>query len=336
MAVSDSVFLIAEAGINHNGDVDKALEMVEVAATSGADAIKFQTFTADALVTENASLVDYQKGTGTAKSQHALLRDLELSRETHKILAAEAHRHGLVFLSTAFDLRSLEMLDSFNVPFLKVPSGEVTNFPYLQEVGRRGRPIFLSTGMSTLQEVTTAIAVLCDTGLARQDITVLHCTSCYPTDYRFVHLRAMVTLRDALNVKVGYSDHTLGHEVAAAAVALGASALEKHFTLDRDLPGPDHQASADPGQLSAYVAAVRNVERALGSETKTPQPCEEQARKLVRKSIVTSRPIRAGETLTPHNLTTKRPGTGISPMTWNEILGQTAARDFDEDEILET
>lgn len=333
--MEEPVFLIAEAGINHNGHVDLGLEMIEVAARAGVDAIKFQTFTATALATPSAETVSYQRGMSRASTQRELLAELELDLEAHQILAQSAKQKGLLFLSTAFDIVSLKMLDDLQIPILKVPSGELTNLPYLRHIASRSKPVFLSTGMSRLSEVETALNTLEDSGLGREMVTVLHCTSCYPTDYPQVNLRVLKTLRESLTAKVGYSDHTLGHQVACAAVALGATVLEKHFTLDRSLPGPDHQASATPDELHSYVEAVRDVESALGVAVKEPQPCEQEALIWSRKSIVTSRQIRAGEVFSPENLTTKRPGTGLSPTLWDRIMGETALRDYDEDEVLD-
>jgi N,N'-diacetyllegionaminate synthase len=328
--------VIAEAGVNHNGDLSMALRLVDVAAAAGADMVKFQTFSADRLVTVDAKKAEYQsKTTDAAESQHAMLKRLELSPKMHEELKAHCARRGIEFFSTGFDARSVDQLVAMGIRAFKIPSGEITNLPYLRHVGRFGGTVYLSTGMSTLGEIEAAIDVLERAGTARERITVLHCNSEYPTPMTDVNLRAMPAIRDAFGVTVGYSDHTAGIEVAVAAVALGATVIEKHFTLDRRLPGPDHEASLEPAELEAMVRAIRNVETALGNGIKRPTPSEAKNRAIGRKSIVAACRIATGETFTADNLTTKRPGTGVSPMRWDEFLGRAASRSYEHDEAID-
>jgi len=329
-----TTLIIAEAGVNHNGDPTLARRMVEAAADAGADLVKFQTFGADRLVAAHAPKAAYQERTTGGGTQHAMIRPLELSRAAHELLIAHCRSSGIGFLSSAFDLESLELLVELGAERFKVPSGEITNLPYLRRVGSFGKPVILSSGMSTLGEVESALAVLEDAGTPRRRITVLHCTTDYPTPMEDVNLRAMRTIGAALGVAVGYSDHTTGIEIAVAAVALGATVVEKHFTLDRALPGPDHGASLEPGELKAMVQAIRNVERALGDGIKRPSASELKNRSIVRKSLVATRAIRAGEPFSADNLTAKRPGGGLSPMRWDEVLGRPAPRDFAPDEVV--
>lgn len=331
-----TIRIIAEAGVNHNGDLALAKQLVDAAAAAGADFVKFQTFKAERLVTRDAAKADYQKATsGAHESQFDMIRRLELSEAMHRDLIAHCATRGIAFLSTAFDTESLDLLAGFGLPLVKIPSGEITNLPYLRHVGRMGLPVVISTGMAVLDEVGEALAVLAAAGTPRERVTVLHCTTEYPTPMGEVNLNAMRTIRDAFGVSVGYSDHTPGIAVAIAAAALGASVIEKHFTLDRGLPGPDHQASLEPDELSEMIAAIRNIEAALGDGIKRPTPSELRNRPVARKSIVAARPIAAGEVLTVENLTVKRPGTGVSPMRWDEILGTTAARDYRADEAID-
>lgn len=328
--------VIAEAGVNHNGDLALARQLVEVAARAGADIVKFQTFVADRLATRAAPLAIYQAhNTGDGLSQHEMLRRLELTTDMHHALIAHCRAHGIGFLSTGFDIGSVDLLVELGQSLFKIPSGEITNLPYLRHIGRLGKPVILSTGMSSLDEVAAAVAVLEQAGTSRTQITVLHCTTEYPALIGDVNLRAMQTLRDELGVQVGYSDHTPGIEVAIAAVALGATVVEKHFTLDRGLPGPDHKASLEPEELVAMVAAIRNVEQALGTGIKQMAPSEAANRAVARKSLVARRAIKAGETFTEENVAVKRPGTGISPMRWDEVLGRAAPRAFATDELIE-
>lgn len=328
--------IIAEAGVNHNGDMDLARRLIDIAAVAGADLVKFQTFKADRLVCVHAPKAEYQTRTTDAdESQHAMIRRLELDRGMHQDLMAHCQARGIGFFSTAFDGESIEMLAELGLDRFKVPSGEITNLPYLRQVGRYGKPVILSTGMSNLEEIGAAIGVLEQSGTPRERITVLHCNTEYPTPMADVNLRAMLTIRDAFKVAVGYSDHTQGIEVAIAAVALGATVIEKHFTLDRNLPGPDHKASLEPDELKAMVKAIRNIELAMGDGDKRPSPSESKNIHIARKSIVAARAIRAGEAFSEHNLAVKRPGVGISPMRWDEILGHPAPRDFAPDELIE-
>lgn len=331
-----NTLIIAEAGVNHNGDMELARQLIDIAADAGADIVKFQTFKADRLVTVHARKADYQTQTTDAdESQHAMIRRLELSREMHAELIAHCRSREIAFFSTGFDIDSLEMLDKFGMDRYKIPSGEITNLPYLRHVGKYGKPIIMSTGMATLHEVGAALRVLEEAGTPRDRITVLHCNTEYPTPMRDVNLRAMVTLRETFGVTVGYSDHTLGIEVPIAAVALGAAVIEKHFTLSRSLSGPDHKASLEPGELKAMVAAIRNIEQALGDGVKQPSASESKNRLVARKSLVASCAIRAGELFSATNLLAKRPGTGLSPMHWDEVIGSKAPRDFAADEMIE-
>jgi N,N'-diacetyllegionaminate synthase len=328
--------IIAEAGVNHNGDMTLARQLIDAAAEAGADLVKFQTFSADRLVTANAAKADYQsRATGDAESQHAMLRRLELTRDMHVALIAHCKSRGIQFFSTGFDSESVDLLAELGMNRFKIPSGELTNLPYLRHIGRYRKQVILSTGMAMLGEIEAALAVLDRAGTGRELVTVLHCTTEYPTPMAEVNLRAMLTIRDALGVAVGYSDHTLGIEVAVAAAALGASVIEKHFTLDRGLSGPDHQASLEPSELKSMVAAVRNVEQALGNGIKRPNASEAKNMAIARKSLVAARPIRAGEKFDHSNLTAKRPGTGLSPMRWDEVVGRTAPRNFAPDELIE-
>lgn len=328
--------IIAEAGVNHNGDLEMARRLVEVAAQSGADFVKFQTFKADRLVTRQAAKADYQSQlTAEDESQYDMIHRLELTPEMHVELIEHCRRQGIRFLSTGFDIESLDLLAGLGIPLFKIPSGEITNSPYLQHIGRMGKPVILSTGMADMAEIGAALKVLEQAGTPRQQITVLHCNTEYPTPMRDVNLRAMLSIRDTYGVQVGYSDHTAGIEVPIAAVAMGATVIEKHFTLDRNLPGPDHQASLEPSELKAMVAAIRNIGLALGDGVKGPSPSEVKNIAIVRKSLVASRFIEAGARFTTENVTAKRPGGGISPMRWVEILGRVAPRDFSIDEPIE-
>lgn len=328
--------IIAEAGVNHNGDLELARRLIDVAADAGADRVKFQTFQADRLATRDARKADYQnRATDAAESQQAMLRNLELTREMHEVLIAHCRACGIGFFSTGFDPESIDLLVTLGLDQFKIPSGEITNLPYLRHVGHYGYPVILSTGMATLGEIEAALEVLEQAGTPRNHITILHCNTEYPTPMADVNLRAMVAIREAFGVAVGYSDHTLGIEVPIAAVALGATVIEKHFTLDRTLPGPDHKASLEPDELKATVSAIRNIEQALGDGIKRPSPSEAKNKAVARKSIVAARAIHVGEAFTAENLTVKRPGTGISPMRWDEVLGRVARRDFVLDELIE-
>ncbi|RJX31010.1 MAG: N-acetylneuraminate synthase [Oxalobacter sp.] len=330
-----SVIVIAEAGVNHNGDIGMARQLIDAATEAGANYVKFQTFTAERLVTRQAEKADYQKqNDGKSDSQFEMLKRLELTSQMHKELMDHCKLRGITFLSTGFDIESVDFLNELAIPLFKVPSGEITNLPYLQRIGALGKHVVMSTGMATMEEIGDAIRVLEQAGTSRSVITVLHCTTDYPTAMKDVNLRAMCAIRDAFNVAVGYSDHTQGIEIPIAAVALGASVIEKHFTLDRNLPGPDHKASLEPNELRAMVTAIRNIEVAMGDGIKRPTASELKNLPVARKSIVAAREIKAGEWFTAENLDIKRPGTGISPMRIGEVLGQKADRDYSIDEVI--
>lgn len=330
------ILIIAEAGINHNGSLQQALEMVAVAKEAGADVVKFQTAVPELVMTSAAEKADYQiSTTGNTESQLEMARKIHLNLEDYPVLKKECKRLDIEFLSTAFDHKSIECLVDLGMSRFKIPSGEITNLPYLRHIGKYGKPVILSTGMATLGEIEAAIEVLEQSGTLREHITVLHCNTEYPTPMEDVNLRAMLAIREAFGVSVGYSDHTLGIEVPSAAVALEASVIEKHFTLDRTLPGPDHHASLEPNELRAMVKAIRNIENALGDGVKRPSPSEAKNKPVARKSLVAACAIRQGETFTEANLAVKRPGTGISPMRWDEVLGRIAPCNYATDELIE-
>ncbi len=332
----NKTLIIAEAGVNHNGDINLAKQLVDAAAEAGADLVKFQTFNANRLVTRNAKKADYQNQTTDGQeSQYKMLRQLELSTEMHDELISYCAIRDIGFFSTGFDIESIDLLMSLGQNCIKIPSGEITNLPYLRHIGGLGKTVIFSTGMATLGEIEAAIEVLEQAGTLRSKITVLHCTTEYPTPMAEVNLSAMQNIHSAFGVSVGYSDHTSGIEVAIAAVALGALVIEKHFTLDRNLPGPDHKASLEPKELKAMVAAIRNIEVALGDGLKRITPSETKNKPIVRKSLVAMQDIIKGEVFTEKNLTTKRPGTGISPMRWDEVIGRKAHRNFSEDELID-
>ena len=334
--MKNKVLIIAEAGVNHNGDPKIARELVEVAAKAGADYIKFQTFKADRQVTLDAQKAPYQeKNSENQETQYEMLKSLELSQEMHHELILHCAKYRIGFLSTAFDIESINLLLGLGQAVLKVPSGEITNKPYLRHLGGLQKPIILSTGMATLDEVGAAIEVLEAEGLNREDLTLLHCTTEYPTPMSDVNLAAMLTMQKVFRVSVGYSDHTMGIEIPVAAVALGASVIEKHFTLDRRMEGPDHKASLEPNELKNMVTAIRNIELAMGDGIKRPALGEIQNQIAARKSIVASKKIMAGEKFNAENMVTKRPGSGISPMRWDDVLGQVAPRDFQVNELIE-
>ncbi|MDP2432793.1 MAG: N-acetylneuraminate synthase [Pseudomonadota bacterium] len=334
--MKNKTLIIAEAGVNHNGDLALAKQLIDMAAKAGADLVKFQTFNATRQVTRTAVKADYQRQTTNNKeSQQEMLRRLELTAEMHKELIAHCAARNIGFFSTGFDIESVDLLVSLGQDHFKIPSGEITNLPYLRHIGRLGQAVILSTGMATLGEIESAIDVLEQAGTPRDNITVLHCTTEYPTPMGEVNLRAMQSIQRAFGVKVGYSDHTPGIEVAIAAVAMGASVIEKHFTLDRNLPGPDHKASLEPEDLIAMVAAIRNIEIALGDGIKRLTQSEVRNKPVMRKSLVASQTIKAGEIFSTKNITTKRPGTGISPMRWDDVIGRTATRDFAEEALID-
>ena len=328
-----SIYIIAEAGVNHNGSAETARRLADAAKAAGADCVKFQTFKAEKLVAHGAQKAEYQKNTTGGGSQEEMLKKLELSYDDFAALKEYCDRIGICFLSTPFDPESIDFLNTLEMPFWKIPSGEVTNYPYLRAIAKTGKPVVMSTGMCSLEEIRAAIRALKENGAG--EIRLLHCNTEYPTPFEDVNLKAMQTLREEFGLETGYSDHTQGIEVPVAAAALGAVIIEKHFTLDRNMEGPDHKASLEPEELAGMVRTIRNIEKAVGTGIKTPSPSERKNMAVARKSIVAKERIRAGETLTEENLAAKRPGTGISPMRWNEVIGMKAVRDFEEDEQIE-
>lgn len=330
------ILIIAEAGVNHNGSMELARQLVDAAAEAGVDYVKFQTFKTEKLVTPDAKQADYQKrNTGKTESQFAMLKKLELSAADHEELMAYCKQKGVRFFSTAFDLDSMDYLHSLGLGIWKIPSGELTNYLYLRKIASYGEPVILSTGMSEMHEIEEAMQVLLAHGLSREQITLLHCTTEYPTPWHEVNLKAMLSLREHFGVQVGYSDHTVGIEVPIAAAAMGACVIEKHFTLDKNLPGPDHKASLEPAELKAMVTSIRHIEAALGDGCKTVTASERKNMAVARKSIVAARDIAKGEILDETALTVMRPGSGISPMRWNEVVGTVAVRDFKEGDCIE-
>lgn len=332
----DRVIIIAEAGVNHNGDYELAKQMVVAAKEAGADYVKFQTAIPELVMSRFAPKAEYQLNTtDQAESQLEMARAIHLTVDKYKPLKAYCEEVGIQFLSTPFDMVSIDVLAELDMDYFKIPSGEITNYPYLKKIGKLGKPVIMSCGMSELDEISAAIKVLVETGIKRDDIIILHCNTEYPTPYADVNLRAMQTIGKELNVQVGYSDHTNGIEVPIAAVALGATVIEKHFTLDKTMEGPDHKASLEPDELKAMVDAIRHIEMALGNPEKHVTDSERKNMIVARKSILAARAIKAGEIFTEDNLIVKRPGNGISPMRWNEVIGQKAIRDFSEDELIE-
>lgn len=328
--------IIAEAGVNHNGDINLAKKLIDAAASAGVDYVKFQTFNAKKLVSKNAQKADYQKtNTGNgSESQLAMLQKLELTEEMHTELIKYCNSKSVKFLSTGFDLESIDFLNKLNIDLFKIPSGEITNLPYLRKIGSLGKPIIVSTGMADMKEVEDAIDVILKAGADKSDITILHCNTEYPTPMRDVNLYAMNTIGKTFDVPIGYSDHTLGIEIPVAAVALGATVIEKHFTLDKTMEGPDHRASLEPDELKAMVKAIRNIEEAFGHGRKEPSSSEIRNKAIARKSIVAKTQIKKGNPFTENNITIKRPGTGISPMLWDTMIGKIATRDYDEDDLI--
>lgn len=329
--------IIAEAGVNHNGSIELAKQLVDKAVEAGVDYIKFQTFKTEKLVSKSARMASYQKAnTGMeGNSQFTMLKRLELTPAQHEELIAYCKEKGIKFFSTAFDLDSVEYLHSLNLNLWKIPSGEITNYPYLRKIAGYHEPVILSTGMCELSDIEAAVKVIMEFGVKKEQITILHCNTEYPTPYQDVNLKAMDAIREKFGVEVGYSDHTKGIEVPIAAVAMGATVIEKHFTLDRDMEGPDHKASLEPDELKAMVSAIRNIEQAAGDGVKKVTDSERGNICVARKSIVAACAIRKGEVFTEENLTVKRPGTGISPMRWAEVLGQVSTRDYSEEELIE-
>jgi N,N'-diacetyllegionaminate synthase len=329
------MLIIAEAGVNHNGSLKMAKKLIEVAVTAQADFVKFQTFITENCITKDAEKAEYQLGaTNENETQFEMIKKLELNRVAHLVLIRHCEKQGIRFLSTAFDHDSIDLLADLGIPLFKIPSGEITNLPYLRHIGRMGKPIIMSTGMSSLEEVRDALNVLLESGAEKEQITILHCNTEYPTPMEDVNLKAMLTIRDELGVAVGYSDHTLGIEIPIAAVAMGAAVIEKHFTLDRNMPGPDHAASLEPEELKAMVTAIRNIEKAMGGGEKKPSSSETKNISVVRKSIVAKMSIKKGELFTEENLTVKRPGTGISPMEWDTVIGKVASSDYEMDDLI--
>jgi len=329
------VFIIAEAGVNHNGSIELAKKLIDVASSSGADAVKFQTFKAEKLVSKNAQKADYQKQTtNKTESQFDMIKKLELDLETHKELIAYCKTKNIMFLSTPFDHDSIELLSDLGLEIFKIASGEITNLPYLRHIGKLNKKVILSTGMTDIGEIEDALDVLIEAGTKKENITVLHANTMYPTPMEDVNLKAMVTIGNTFDIAFGYSDHTLGIEVDIAAVAMGACCIEKHFTLDCTMEGPDHKASLEPDELNAMVKAIRNIELALGSSVKKPSKSEMPNINVARKSIVAKTAIKMGETFTEKNITIKRPGNGINPMRWDEVVGTIATKDYSEDELI--
>lgn len=333
----DKVLIIAEAGVNHNGSLEIAKRLVDEASSAGVDIIKFQTFKAEKLVSKSAKQADYQKKNigKREESQYAMLKKLELSNEQHEELIAYCNLKNIRFFSTAFDMDSIDYLHSLKLGLWKIPSGEITNYPYLKKIASYKEPVILSTGMCELTDIENAINVLVTNGVSKDTITVLHCNTEYPTPMEDVNLKAMLEIKEKFGVKIGYSDHTEGIEVPIAAVALGATVIEKHFTLDKNMEGPDHKASLEPSELKAMVKSIRNIEQALGTGHKTISESERKNIEIARKSIVAAKDIKEGEIFTEENLTIKRPGNGISPMEWENIIGKVAKCDFQEEELIE-
>ena len=328
--------IIAEAGVNHNGSLVLAKRLIEAAVDAKADFVKFQTFITENCITKNAKKADYQlSATNEDETQFEMIKKFELDRPAHEELITHCNKKGIRFLSTAFDHDSIYFLAELNIPFYKIPSGEITNLPYLRYIGHMGKPVVMSTGMATLQEIQVAMNVLLEAGVKKDNLTILHCNTEYPTPMEDVNLNAMLTIRDKLGVKIGYSDHTLGLEIPVAAVAMGATVIEKHFTLDRSLPGPDHAASLEPDELKAMVSAIRNIEKAMGDGMKKPSPSEARNIPIARKSIVAKKPIKKGERFTENNLAVKRPGSGISPMKWDVYIGKYSNKDYQPDDLIQ-
>lgn len=331
----NKVFIIAEAGVNHNGSLELAKKLIDEAVVAGTDAVKFQTFKAELCISKNADKAEYQKQTTDKnESQFDMIKKLELNEYAHTELIKYCKIKNIMFLSTPFDLQSVDLLNGFGLEIFKIPSGEITNLPYLRKIASLNKKVILSTGMANLGEIEAALEILTKNGTAKENITVLHANTEYPTPFRDVNLKAMLTIRGTFGVKVGYSDHTPGIEVPIAAVALGATVIEKHFTLDKTMPGPDHKASLEPSELQSMVKAIRNIEIALGDGIKKASSSESKNKPIARKSIVAKCDIKKGDLFSESNLTIKRPGSGISPMRWDEVIGLRATRDYKEDELI--
>ncbi|XAK03152.1 N-acetylneuraminate synthase [Campylobacter coli] len=330
------VLIIAEAGVNHNGNIDLAKRLIDVASEAGADYVKFQTFKTELCISKNAQKAAYQlKTTSKTESQFDMVKKLELSKQAHEILIDYCKKRNIKFLSTAFDLESIDLLVELGIDIFKIPSGEITNFLYLKKIARLNKRVILSTGMATLGEIEQALEVLVDNGTSREKITILHCNTEYPTPFEDVNLKAMQTIKNAFHLPVGYSDHTIGTTIPIAAVAMGACVIEKHFTLDKSMEGPDHLASLEPDELKIMIKNIRELEQALGGGIKKPSKSESKNINIGRKSLVAISPIKKGELFTERNLGIKRPGNGISPMEWDKIVGKVANKDFDVDELIE-
>lgn len=330
-----NTFIIAEAGVNHNGELKLAKQLIDIAADAGVDAVKFQTFKTEKLVSKTAQKADYQKQTtDAAESQYDMIKKLELNAAMHHELIQYCHQKNILFLSTPFDHESINLLNQLGMEIFKIPSGEITNLPYLRHIGSLGKKVILSTGMADLGEIEDALDILAESGTPKERITVLHATTEYPCPIEDVNLRAMQTIARAFDIKTGYSDHTNGIEIPIAAAAMGAAVIEKHFTIDKMMEGPDHKASLEPEELNAMVSAIRNIEKALGTGIKKPSNSEKKNMAIARKSIVALRPIAKGEPLTAENITVKRPGNGISPMLWDTLIGTSATKEYDEDELI--
>ena len=331
----NKIIIVAEAGVNHNGDLQKAIDLINVASECGADYVKFQTFKANKIASETAPLASYQKKNTHEKNQKTMLKRLELKFEWHQKLIEHARKKSIKFMSTSFDLESTKFLSKLGMQIFKIPSGEITNLPYLRLIGGLNKKVILSTGMAKMNEIGEALKILIESGTDKRKITLLHCTTEYPTPFKEVNLNVINTLKKSFNVRVGYSDHTKGISVSIAAAALGATIIEKHFTLDRNLPGPDHKASLEPNELMKMVESIREIEFALGSKVKYPTPSERKNIVIARKSIIAKTNIKKGDKLTKRNLDIKRPGSGISPMRIDEVLGKRAIRKFTKDELIE-
>lgn len=331
--IKQSTIIIAEAGVNHNGSIDTAKKMIDVAAEAGADYVKFQTFKAETLVTKTAEKAEYQKSvTDKSDTHYNMLKKLELDKSAHFELINYCKQKNIRFLSTAFDIESIELLIELEIPIFKIPSGEITNLPYLAHIGKIKKPIIMSTGMSTFADVNSALDILLQAGLEKDQITLLHCNTDYPTPMEDVNLRAMITLGKKFGVNIGYSDHTLGIEVPIAAVAMGAKVIEKHFTLNKRFKGPDHRASLEPVEFKQMVTSIRNIDTAKGVRVKKITPSEKQNIFFARKSIVAKIPIKKGQKFSNKNLTVKRPGTGMSPMLWPKVINKIAKKNYIKDE----
>jgi N,N'-diacetyllegionaminate synthase len=326
------VLIIAEAGVNHNGCVETAKKLIDAAADAGADYVKFQTFKSENLVTKQAKQAEYQVKQAKDESQLAMLKKLELKQDDHFLLIDYCAERGIKFLTTPFDFESLEFVKSLNLGLWKIPSGEITNYPYLQKIGILNDKVILSTGMANLDEIKASVKLLIDSGTDLKNIRVLHCNTEYPTPFEDVNMKAMGTIKQEIGVDIGYSDHTLGIEIPIMAVALGATVIEKHFTIDKSQPGPDHAASLEPDELKKMVSAIRNIENSFGSGIKQPSPSEKKNTINIRKSIVANTSIKKGELFSAEILTTKRPATGRSPMEWDQLIGTTAEKDYEADE----